>query len=553
VRPDGDPTTGLGDFDPEVRLLRVSRPILDRLADEIDNADMSVILTDPRGLVLDRRAGSPSLLRGLDSVLLTPGHVYSEETVGTNGIGTAAEDRGPAWVVGSEHYADWLRWLSCAGAPIQNPINGRIEGILDLTCRLQDTSPLMVALVKEGVREIERRLYEEASDRDRELLEHFVSVARRSRGPVIALNSATVITNPVAARLLDPSDHMLLWSQVAEAIAAGTGAVHGFRLSEGSLAQVRFAAFEPGDPSRGVVLEINVEPSHESAPRRHHSPAALLAHLPGRSLAWHQLVTGVADLHPEANVLISGEPGTGKLALARCLHEEGARTGAFTVFTAELAHVDGTKHWLERVRSRLADRTGSLVLRHVEVLDTPTAQRIGALLTDGAKDGAPRVMATVRPRPGAAEFETSLLDSLPVVVHVPPLWERPEDIADIVPVLLRRHSDGPGPHASAEVMQALMRADWPGNVRQLESVIQGVVARRPMGTVVLQDLPTEYQSVPWRRLTRMERAERQAILQVLAQTGGNKARAAELLGVGRATLYRKLKQLGVTQPRETSA
>jgi transcriptional regulator of acetoin/glycerol metabolism len=80
-----------------------------------------------------------------------------------------------------------------------------------------------------------------------------------------------------------------------------------------------------------------------------------------------------------------------------------------------------------------------------------------------------------------------------------------------------------------------------------------VVSRRPAGTVVLQDLPAEYQSVPWRRLTRMERAERQAILQVLAQTGGNKARAAELLGVGRATLYRKLKQLGVTQPRETSA
>ena len=53
---------------------------------------------------------------------------------------------------------------------------------------------------------------------------------------------------------------------------------------------MRFAAFEPGDPSRGVVLEIDLEPSHESTPRLHHSPAALLARLPGRSLAWHQLV-----------------------------------------------------------------------------------------------------------------------------------------------------------------------------------------------------------------------------------------------------------------------
>ena len=101
VRADGDPVAGAAAFDPETWLLRVARPILDRLADEIQTADMTVILTDPRGLVLDRRAGSSSLLRGLDRVLLAPGHFYSEETVGTNGIGTAAEDRRPAWIVGS--------------------------------------------------------------------------------------------------------------------------------------------------------------------------------------------------------------------------------------------------------------------------------------------------------------------------------------------------------------------------------------------------------------------------------------------------------------------
>jgi len=146
----------------------------------------------------------------------------------------------------------------------------------------------MVALVKEGVREIERRLYEEASDRDRELLEHFVAVARRSRGPVIALNSATVITNPVAARLLDPSDHMLLWSQVAEAIAAGTGAVHGFRLSEGSLAQVRFAAFEPGDPrgawcSRSTSSQVMRARRAATTRRRRCSPSFPAGAWPGTS------------------------------------------------------------------------------------------------------------------------------------------------------------------------------------------------------------------------------------------------------------------------------
>lgn len=60
----------------------------------------------------------------------------------------------------------WLRWLSCAGVPIRDPITGRVEGILDLTCRLWDTNSLMVPFVKEGARQIEQRLYENALARD---------------------------------------------------------------------------------------------------------------------------------------------------------------------------------------------------------------------------------------------------------------------------------------------------------------------------------------------------------------------------------------------------
>jgi transcriptional regulator of acetoin/glycerol metabolism len=550
VRPDGDPRTSLGEFDPETRLLRVARPVLDRLADEIDNADMSVILTDARGLVLDRRAGSPSLLRGLDQVLLAPGHVYSEETVGTNGIGTAAEDHRPAWVVGSEHYADWLRWLSCAGVPIRSPITGQFEGILDLTCRLKDTSPLMVALVREGVRQIERQLYEESSERDRELLEHFAAVARRSKRPVVALNERTVITNAVAARLLEPSDHALLWNRIAEAIGAGAEAVHGFRLSQGSVAEVRFVAFDRGAPARGVVLEIDLDRPPAERQRLRQASSGRPALPPGRSVAWQHLAAAVVELaDTRVPVLVSGEPGAGKLAVARGIHEQRREAGPFTVLDAELTLVDGARRWLESMRFQLGQAEGSLVLRHVDALDAPTAQALAVLLSAQEAGGAPRVIATLRTGHKSTAVEPSLAGELPVAVHVPPLRERPEDIADIVPALLRRHAAGTSLRCSAQVLQALMRADWPGNVRQLESVIQGIVARRPLGEITLRDLPADYKSSPRRRLTRMEHAERQAILEVLDQTGGNKLRAAELLGVGRATLYRKLKELAIVTPR----
>jgi transcriptional regulator of acetoin/glycerol metabolism len=547
--------TGEAPFDPDERLLRIARPILDRLADEIQTADMTVILTDPRGLVLDRRAGSTSLLRGLDRVMLAPGHFYSEETVGTNGIGTAAENRASAWIVGSEHYADWLRWLSCAGATIRHPITGRVEGILDLTCRLKDTSPLMVAFVKEGVREIERRLYEDSSEDDRELLERFLATARRTSRPVVALNARTVITNAAAARLLDPADHALLWSHAAQAGPVGDPVEPYFRLSAGGVAGVRRVALEPTDPARGAVLEIDVQQMDDRRPRSRAVTEEVRVRLPGRSVAWQRVSTSVTDLAGKhVPVLVRGEPGVGKLAVAHAIHRQGGEHGPFTVLDADLARVDGTRRWLEGVRSHLVARTGSLVLRHLEALDGPAAQALSALITQDRADTAPRVVATIsRPRPGFEAASSALLDALPAVVDVPALRERPEDLADIVPVLLRRHAGSPGLRCSTEVMQALMRAEWPGNVRQLESVIQGIVARRPRGMIVLQDLPAEYRSGPWRRLTRMERAEREAIVEVLVQTGGNKVQAAALLGISRATLYRRLKQLTISDAHTTTA
>lgn len=551
VRADGDPSTTYVDFDPSGRMLRLAQPVLDRLADEVSSADMTVILTDPTGLVLDRRAGSAALRRGLDRVLLAPGYSYSEDTVGTNGIGTAAENREVAWVVGSEHYAEWLRWLSCAGAPVRNPITGKVEGVIDLTCRFRDTSSLMVPFIKEAAREIERRLYEDAARYDRELLERFAAVARRSCRPVIALNAHTVIANAAAARLLEPADHAVLWNHGAEAIDAGTQVVRTFRLSQGSLATVRCIDFQRGDQGRGVVIEIEVERQETERPRARgaavrppRSPV-----LPGRSLAWQQAWTAAVEQGSTGlPLLVTGEPGSGKLALARCIHEETGDGGPFSVSDVSLACVDGEQQWLSSVRARLAEPRGMLVLQHLESLDVTTAHALSGMIT--AEQPLPRVVGTLSPpADGAPPAGSLLLDRFPAVVRVPPLRERPEDLLDIVPVLVRRHAEGLPPRCSPDLMQVLMLADWPGNARQLDSLIHGMVARRRVGELTVRDLPPEYRQIPRRRLSPMERVERAAILHALAQSAGGKAQAATLLGISRATLYRKLKELGIADTR----
>lgn len=548
VRADREVAPDKASFDPEDRILRLARPILDRLSQELGDADMSLILTDPRGLILERRAGSASLNGGLNEVHLVPGQVYSEEMVGTNGIGTAAEIRSPSWVIGSEHYAETLQWLSCAGVPILNPITHRAEGILDLTCRLDDTNPLMMAVLKQAARDIERRLYEEASERDRELLDHFLAAARRSRRPIVALNPETVIANTAAVRLLDPSDHAVLTHQVTEAIGGGGAGTGSLRLSEGRAAEIRFIELEGSESVPAAVLEIDVQSPPEPVRRSQDAIEALRLRLPGRSAAWQLVLTTVADARdPKIPLLIYGEPGTGKQALARYLHDRAGNDCPFAPLSAELARVKDPGQWLAEVRDRLSDTRGSLVLLHLELLDSITHHALVALIAEAVRHGAPLIIATACPTSEATTVQARLLSWLPLVVHVPPLRERPEDIADIMPVLLRRHAGGSVPYFSPEALQALIRADWPGNVRQLESVVQGILARRPTRAITLADLPAGYRSVPWRRLSTMERAQKQAILDALAQTGGNKARAAGVLGIGRATLYRKLRELGLAK------
>ena len=242
------------DLDFDSRLVRAAAPVLDRLQRRLAGTDTSVILTDARGLVLDRRVDDNGLERRLDAISLAPGFSYAEEYVGTNGIGTAIEQGQVSCVFGAEHFTDRLQLMSCAGAPIRDPLSGRLEGVIDLTTRSEHANPLMPALVQEIATLIEQRLAEGGSERERALLREFMTAARGGRGAIFSVAGDLVIVNAAAARLLAPSDHQLLRERADELLAGSRDVSEEILLSQGHTVRLRCRPAMGG----GAVMEIQV-------------------------------------------------------------------------------------------------------------------------------------------------------------------------------------------------------------------------------------------------------------------------------------------------------
>jgi DNA-binding CsgD family transcriptional regulator len=200
------------------RLQRAARPVLDRLVEDLDSVSMGVLLSDRHGHIIDRLIRDRTLLARLDRIMLAPGFRYHERQVGTNAIGTALEQRAPSVVMGSEHYADALIQVACAAAPIIDPTTGSVLGAIDLTCSVDGSHSLMLAMAKRSARDIEQRLVSADPAADRALLECFLRARRGARAALVALNGHAMYTNAPAVRLVHDMDRALLWDLVSSAL-----------------------------------------------------------------------------------------------------------------------------------------------------------------------------------------------------------------------------------------------------------------------------------------------------------------------------------------------
>jgi DNA-binding NtrC family response regulator len=320
-----------------------------------------------------------------------------------------------------------------------------------------------------------------------------------------------------------------------------------------------------------------------------------LERLIGESTVMEEVFATIKQVAPtRATVLLQGESGTGKELAAQALHvlsgrpkekfvavhcaalpeqllaselfghEKGAFTGALerrigrfeqanggTIFLDEIGEIDPpTQVKLLRVLSeeRSFERLGSNSAVKVDVrVIAATNKDLQQLVRDG-------------------KFRDDLFFRLNVVViHLPPLRARREDIPLLVRTFVRQACEENGKHVeglSEEAMQAVLRYDWPGNVRELRTAVEHGVVMTTGPRVTLRDLPPTLKGgdasalkfAPPKELALDVRAnEELLVLQALDDTGGNISKAAAKLGVSRRTLHRKLSQMRAAEKARSEA
>jgi DNA-binding NtrC family response regulator len=308
--------------------------------------------------------------------------------------------------------------------------------------------------------------------------------------------------------------------------------------------------------------------------------------LVGRSAPMEKLFEQMKLVAPtRSSVLIIGESGTGKELVANALHrasprrnerilaincgaipsdileselfghERGAFTGAVTrkIGKFELAHRGSL--FLDEISELYPE----LQVKLLRVLEERQVMRVGG--SDLIDVDFRLIAATNRDlekEVTEGRFREDLYYRLKVVtLRIPPLRERPSDIPPLLEhflVQLCQEHGKPPKVLSADALEHLTRYSWPGNVRELKNVMESVVVFHQEGEVTVGDLPAEIrdsstlsttgapvQSVVGEPRT-MAEIERQAILETLGRTGGHRARAADILGIGLRTLQRKLKE-----------
>jgi transcriptional regulator of acetoin/glycerol metabolism len=479
-------------------LIEASVPIMAQAREFLSASGTILMLTDPRGIILQTE-GDPNALEAALDIRLMTGANWTELNCGTNAIGTALSTLGPVQVHACEHFCIGIKPWTCSATVVHDPVNGEVVGALDVSGLQRTFNHHCLALVLTAADRIEERLM----NREMELGERLLvaGLGRLSRlatggllffdrkGRLIKADArADVSLRAMAIKLESKADTRI------DAFSADSSAAVGQPgLPEWLLPEWVEPIIEGGrrigtivvlpDPSQGKPLRpVQAEESVRN------ENLALREEIVGASPALHAVLSRVSKVAPtNSTVLIAGETGTGKELIARAIHKRSQRAvRAFvslncaaipqSLITSELfGHEKGafTGAAQRRLgRFELAEG-GTLFLDEVGDLPPETQIALLRVLQERVIAATNRDLQ-VAIADGA--FRSDLYYRLNVFpIELPPLRERKEDIPLLVNYFVDRYAKRAGKKIKSiqkKALEALQEYSWPGNVRELQNVIE---------------------------------------------------------------------------------
>ena len=598
------------------RLVRAALPFMEDLYSFVRDSGFLVLLADEYGLALQVFCDeAPVLLE--HGVHLHPGADWGEGARGTNAVGTALIERRPAQIFAWEHYCQPHHCLTCSACPIFAP-SGELIGVLDVTGDYRLANPHTLGMVVAAAHAIQNQLrLEESNDQLSRAYQYSSLLLESMSDSLLSIDNNGLVTamNGRAGKLLgvDPSKvkgmHIGKICDLGRTI--GPVLKNGLEQRDRELiisstgkrvtCSVSVLRAEEGKAIGAVALFRESSSSLHSSSRGP-LPPITLADIVGESPVIKRLkdwAAVVAAASP-STVLITGETGTGKELCARAIHagsprrrgpfiaincaalpenlveselfgyEDGAFTGGKKGGRAgKLELADGGTIFLDEI----GDMPLAVQMKLLRAIQEKTAVRLGSI--EERHIDVRFIVATHKDLCAEVErgtFREDLYYRLAVLeVAIPPLRNRREDISIITQQVIRKKvsqmaQEGHGRfvgmaqrslRVQPNFLEKLQSHSWPGNIRELENVIERAIIR--MGDdrelhAGLIDFSGPCLSPPLLTpaIQPLCETEKRAVSAALAASQGNISQASAQLGITRNTLYRKMKEYGIpcrTPPR----
>lgn len=575
-------------------MIVTASPYIERLFNFVKGNNFFVLLTDGEGCILNA-IGDEKILSEAFDLKMVPGAYMNEESIGTNAMGIVIETGQHVQLSGEDHFIKAYHRWTCSAAPIKD-YHGNLIGVLDLTGYTDLVHPHTLGMVIAASNAIEEMIKVKEYNRFQNMNNKHIKTIFNSM-PVAIVTSDTdgkiKIFNKKLLELLGNKENQLQRKEMKDIIEEWDS-LKGEIYSNGNIFQEinikslrnKFPChltanpiYNPQDDDIEIVYifkEIKKPRVKKSECQAYYTFDKII----GEDKNFSKVVQYAKKIaNSKSTILILGESGTGKELFAQSIHNYSKRAeGAFValncgaipkqlieaeLFGYEEGAYTGAKKGGNIGKFQLADG-GTIMLDEIGEMPLDMQTKLLRVLQEGVitKIGSQKpisvdvriIAATnkdLRKEVKKGRFRKDLFYRLNVLpLYLPPLRQRRSDIPLLIKCFMKNLADNLNKkeiQISKEYLKIMLNYNWPGNIRELENVIELIINTESMPVEYFSQVESDYDNHPiiYGECLDLENIEKEHLKRVLKIFSGNITHSANALGIRRNTLYNKIKKYNI--------